>query len=138
MARVQGRPNNKRIKVIIMLTDPIFTEADFKKVRVKCLISICERKATRHQVCHKHLVLKKRYQLTLKRLETLCTTPCQICGDTKDLHIDHDTDCCALSYLTCGNCIKGVVCKNCNNILTLSSFKVDKLEKAINYLKSRE
>lgn len=124
-----------------MANKVVFAEQDitkFKKVKAKCFVSVCPTKAVQHGLCHQHLVIKRRYQLSNKRLEELCTTPCQICGATKHLHIDHDTECCQIAYWTCGQCIKGVVCKDCNNVITISSFKVDLLEKAIEYLKSRE
>jgi hypothetical protein len=124
-----------------MSINPTFTEQDFdklKKIKVKCFVSTCEKKAIQHKVCNVHLVLKRKYQLSYRKLEELCTTPCQICGETKDLHIDHDSDCCPLAYWTCGSCIRGVVCKDCNNILSLSKFSVDMLEKLVNYLKPKE
>lgn len=50
---------------------------------------------------------------------------CKLCKyspeDLRDLHIDHDHNCCPKTtpggMHSCGNCIRGLVCKNCNMML---------------------
>lgn len=63
---------------------------------------------------------------------------CAICGihqseTRKAFAVDHDHSCCS-SKRTCGNCIRGLLCFECN--IGLGKFKDDKvlLAKALKYL----
>ncbi|MHA7261938.1 endonuclease VII domain-containing protein [Arthrobacter sp. TMN-37] len=63
---------------------------------------------------------------------------CAICGsslraDGARLSIDHDHRCCA-GEASCGNCIRGILCPNCNRGLGLFQDQPDLLKKAIAYL----
>jgi len=62
------------------------------------------------------------------------SSTCDICGDKQEtLAIDHDHDCCSGKY-SCGSCIRGFLCNNCNN--GLGRFRDDPLllRAAIEYL----
>jgi Recombination endonuclease VII len=59
---------------------------------------------------------------------------CKICYGAMDrFAIDHDHSCCP-GKITCGNCVRGVICQNCN--VGLGSFKddINALKNAIKYL----
>lgn len=61
---------------------------------------------------------------------------CALCGENSDLDnmaLDHDHSCCP-GRTTCGNCVRGLICRGCN--LGLGYFKDDvrKLRLAIDYL----
>lgn len=47
---------------------------------------------------------------------------CEICGVKAHLHVDHDHTCCPGKY-SCGKCVSGFLCNNCNN--GLGRFKDD-------------
>lgn len=55
----------------------------------------------------------KKYRLRLPEYEELTKDGCEICGVKENLHIDHDHDCCP-GEVTCGKCIRGVLCSNHN------------------------
>lgn len=64
---------------------------------------------------------------------------CAICGsppdDNKSLAVDHDHSCCP-EKKSCGKCIRKLLCDNCNNGLGRFKDDIDRLEKAIVYLRA--
>lgn len=65
---------------------------------------------------------------------------CGICKDliesTSDGHVDHDHSCCpgGSNVRTCGECIRGILCTSCNNMLGRARDSVEVLQSAIKYL----
>ena len=59
--------------------------------------------------------LRRNYVMTLETFNKMAINGCQICGDKpeRSLHVDHDHTCCN-SDITCGNCVRGVICNACN------------------------
>jgi hypothetical protein len=61
---------------------------------------------------------------------------CAICGAniSERFFIDHDHSCCASRHKTCGQCVRGLLCGNCN--LGLGAFQDDdeRMLNAIKYL----
>ncbi len=61
---------------------------------------------------------------------------CAICkdpGNWSDLVIDHDHGCCPGQF-SCGECIRGALCRRCNTLLGLLSDSVERAQSAITYL----
>lgn len=48
-------------------------------------------------------------------------------------YVDHDHNCCP-SERTCGNCIRGLLCQNCNTGIGVFGDDVQRLQSAIRYL----
>lgn len=64
-----------------------------------------------------HLI--SSYGISYEEYEILASNGCNICGKhdkENTLHVDHDHSCCD-SKITCGNCVRGVVCGSCNSVL---------------------
>ncbi len=58
---------------------------------------------------------------------------CKLCGSQSRLTIDHDHSCC-LGTVTCGNCVRGILCSKCNMQLAVLERDPEWLAAAINYL----
>jgi hypothetical protein len=64
---------------------------------------------------------------------------CAICGSTENsnekwFYVDHDHKCCPTQSRSCGKCIRGLLCNNCNIGLGYFSDNSDTLRTAIKYL----
>ena len=57
-----------------------------------------------------------QYGLTVDQYNELCSGGCCVCGSMDRLSIDHDHACCPTNK-TCGKCIRGVLCDQCNVVL---------------------
>lgn len=64
---------------------------------------------------------------------------CKICDESFSItpFIDHDRSCCNKPG-SCGQCIRGLLCRNCNSGLGLFQDNTKILQKAINYLRAWE
>lgn len=79
-----------------------------------------------------------RYGLTVEEYQAL-GNECRICGDEvagKGRHVDHDHKCCPEIGRSCGKCVRGILCHNCNT--GLGKFRDDPalLGAAIAYLET--
>lgn len=85
--------------------------------------------------------MKKKYGLTLDRYDEILKSQgdcCAICkihkSEFKDsLYVDHDRSCCP-SRVTCGSCIRGILCRNCNFALGLLKDNEEIISEALNYV----
>jgi hypothetical protein len=87
--------------------------------------------------------LRTTFGLTLEQYDEILEAQggvCAICGappGEKNLGVDHDHACCPSSRKTCGKCIRGLLCMNCNQELGfMEKFRSNPLwvEKADAYL----
>jgi hypothetical protein len=84
----------------------------------------------------------KKYNLTPEQYDKILilqNNKCLICKKdasnfTKSLHVDHDHKCCA-GKESCGNCVRGLLCNNCNTILAHCKDNIETLESVIDYLR---
>jgi hypothetical protein len=90
-------------------------------------------------------VAASRHGLTLIEYRTLMRMPCWICGQAcspgggRSLHwqkptIDHDHDCCNQRNGSCGRCVRGMLCQNCNTGVARFKDNPDLLRAAADYL----
>lgn len=81
----------------------------------KCPFPDCEGFSYTAPFCREHV--KHWYAFPVEPTEYLklrLIKNCQSCGDdTQKLVFDHDHDCCP-GKKTCGNCVRGVICQDCN------------------------
>lgn len=85
--------------------------------------------------------LIRRYGISLEQFNSILTSQdnvCKICSrSSKRFVVDHDHGCCE-TRKTCGNCIRGIICENCNRALGLIEDSKIILNKMIGYLEKDE
>lgn len=106
---------------------------------------LTERQAQRYQEdpdFYRKAVMKSRYKISLDEYDNILRDQnygCMICGGTNEsgrsLAVDHDHTCCP-GKITCGECMRGLLCSNCNRALGLFKDDPELLKKAIAYLES--
>lgn len=86
--------------------------------------------------------LRRKYDLSLEEYDQMLARQgggCAICrstiarGQGGRFQVDHDHSCCPDQF-TCGECLRGLLCGNCNKALGLLGESVDVLKRAIAYL----
>jgi hypothetical protein len=87
---------------------------------------------------------EKQYHATIRRFKRHNTSKewfdeqsksgCNACGSLDNLVIDHNHDCCPNSN-SCGNCIRGVLCGNCNTAEGLLGSSIERVEMLLAYMK---
>jgi len=70
--------------------------------------------ATYCKKCISPMQVASRYKLSVKAYSEMISSGCDSCGSFEKLCIDHDHSCCSQVY-TCGKCIRGVLCNECNS-----------------------
>ena len=90
------------------------------------------------EVKNNHLL--RHYGMTLDQWTNILTSQggfCKICSrDSKRFVVDHDHSCCS-GKISCGNCIRGIICENCNRALGLVSDSAAILNNMIKYLENK-
>ena len=78
------------------------------------------------------------FHCMLEKQGGLCAICLSVLGDdTKDIHIDHDHSCCP-GVKSCGRCVRGLLCKDCNRGLGLFRDNPVSLENASRYILERK
>jgi hypothetical protein len=86
--------------------------------------------------------LKYTYNITVEMVESLLRSQndvCRICREpfTKRPCVDHDHSCCN-GNRSCGECVRGLLCKRCNSLLGLCKDNSWILKQALKYLKETQ
>lgn len=110
---------------------------DYFTTDLVCEITWCSDGADSRGLCKKHRNQSSKYGLDNQALSGLLSNNvCEICGSSPGLtalHIDHDHSCCPLGG-SCGKCVRGLLCSDCN--MSLGKFKESEavLRSALAYL----
>ncbi|MDH6139505.1 hypothetical protein P3T35_001505 [Kitasatospora sp. GP30] len=96
--------------------------------------------ASRNSIRQKQRWLERQYGLTQQEFENLLASQagvCAICRELPDagsrLHVDHDHSCCP-GKISCGACVRGLLCARCNRLLGQARDDAHVLLAAANYL----
>ncbi len=82
--------------------------------------------------------LRQHYRMTLSAYEALLSKQgghCACCSATDNLTVDHDHSCCP-GEDSCGKCIRGILCTNCNTCLGGAKDDLGTLRALMEYLRS--
>jgi hypothetical protein len=92
------------------------------------------RQRDRENGLKRHNITSKQYFELLDRQDRKCAI-CEVTVDDfgKNFHVDHDHSCCPGKY-SCGECIRGLLCSNCNTAVGLLNENLDTIMKAHQYL----
>lgn len=85
--------------------------------------------------------IASKYKLTEQGFNALLESQngaCAICkclepSNSKGWHIDHDRACCS-SRWSCGKCVRGVLCSNCNTAIGLLKENAETINNALAYI----
>lgn len=93
-----------------------------------------ERQRWRH-IEHKYGLTRERYEEILAEQGNRCAAcPAEAPGGRwNNWHVDHDHACCPNSY-TCGRCVRGLLCGNCNLALGAVADDPARLQQLLEYL----
>jgi hypothetical protein len=84
-------------------------------------------------LCRRHRMTAKNYSLSEERYLEMMSSLCAICGRSDNLTIDHDHSCCP-SRESCGECVRGTLCQDCNKMLGIAQDDSNLLMSAVRYL----
>lgn len=103
-----------------------------------------DRLQSRCKMCTSDRHRLRKYGLTGSQVDDIIANQggrCPICSKTisrDQCHIDHDHACCAGGN-SCGECVRGILCGNCNSGLGLFNDDMESIARALEYLqKSKE
>lgn len=92
---------------------------------------------------HLRRTLRVRYNLSWERYEEILQKQggkCAICrrdpSPTKRLSVDHDHGCCSEVRKSCGKCVRGLLCNQCNWAVGAFEDSIDRMYAAAEYIKS--
>lgn len=85
---------------------------------------------------------KRKYGISLDQFrakleaQNYCCAVCARPIQEGNCHIDHDHECCpgGPNAVTCGKCVRGILCKPCNMALGLFGDSIEALQNAIAYI----
>lgn len=91
--------------------------------------------------CERDKSLIHKYGITVDQHEAMLQEQgggCAVCGgptkDGREFFVDHDHKCCP-GQRTCGTCVRGLLCGDCNLGIGYFDDQIDKLLSAIEYLR---
>lgn len=97
------------------------------------LMYVCRR-------CDRDLRLRRKFGITIDEYDSLLEKQggvCAICerqpGEAS-LAVDHDHACCPGKAKSCGKCVRGLLCEDCNRGIGMFSDSIKSLRRAIDYL----
>ena len=87
----------------------------------------------------------KRYGISIERFNEMLIlqdSRCAICKgkfweEVSSPHIDHDHSCCTGQMISCGKCVRGLLCRSCNQLLGVSKEDTETLKAAIAYIEAK-
>ena len=85
----------------------------------ECAVGICVKDAYgRGILCRGHAAISRAYSLSQDDYAQMYALGCSVCERLDVvLSVDHDHSCCPESKKSCGKCVRGLACADCNFLL---------------------
>jgi len=105
----------------------------------KCFVSECDNSAGGERgLCKWHTNWSGKYGFSVVQALHILNSPtlCDICSSSlsnSNINVDHDHSCCP-GQQTCGDCLRGLLCRGCNRALGSFSESKENVRKALAYL----
>lgn len=121
----------KRAQEKFLAKNPGYMKEAQKKFRLEN-----PKKIRMYQVKHNYNLTVQQYTFLLKVQNNRCYICLALFNKKVIPHVDHDRSCCS-GKTSCGRCIRGILCRNCNLGIghLQENFKI--VENAMKYLKRR-
>lgn len=106
------------------------------RVEIPCAIRGCKhsRYSKNTIICKAHIHIARSYNLDHHDFVAMYLLGCGLCGKTTGpLAVDHDHSCCPERKRSCGVCVRGMLCSDCNFLMGW----IDKLSRLMPNLLSR-
>jgi len=95
------------------------------------------------KTCTRDVSLRRKFGVTLNEFNAMLARQggvCLICGRSpeespKGLFVDHDHTCCS-GHITCGKCIRGILCHYCNAAIGLLGDDMESARRVVAYLET--
>lgn len=111
-----------------------------------CVIETCDRncqdKNSRNGLCKVHYKVSWRYNISADKINELYSNPeCSNIGCPRPgTSIDHDHNCCDIPSsdpgpVSCGECVRGLLCRQCNTALGMLQDDPDRILGLVEYLR---
>jgi hypothetical protein len=91
----------------------------------------------KNKINSKHRPAWKRHKITEDQWTNLYNKydgKCHSCKERNAYAIDHDHSCCNGNRSKCGNCIRGILCNQCNTALGLLNDNKEYIMRLVNYI----
>jgi hypothetical protein len=99
-----------------------------------CGITNCgDFKIASRVMCQRHNTYWRKFNLSPLTYRDMINGGCEICGSRERMAIDHDHSCCPKAAQSCGKCVRGALCGNCNNMLGHAK-RTETLRRGADYL----
>jgi len=116
----------------------VYTKTSRGKQYASCSVNAkAKGVANRKTHTNKQANLIRRYNMTLLEFEEMVKSQdgkCAICKRTTEKFVvDHDHACCD-GEISCGDCVRGLLCNSCNTMLGFAGDNIQTLNAASKYL----
>jgi len=86
--------------------------------RSSCAVVFCEKlQVSTGKLCRSHRLVCASHHISQQKLIETVNHGCDSCLSLGRVEVDHDHACCDSGYSKCGLCVRGALCRSCNQTL---------------------
>lgn len=104
-----------------------------KYCSVGCFNAVRDQKQSERSLRNRYMLSVAEFRAKYDEQEGGCAI-CSVKFRTRaEIHVDHDHRCCPAGK-SCGTCVRGLLCRNCNTMIGFANDNIEVLQKAVAYL----